>query len=405
MAESRPSSSPNPALDALLARVDLTRRSFLGRLLATGAMAGPAVASLAMPAAAQAFGGQATTAPPPFITTTTPFPTTGVPGTPLPTTALTLPPSTTPFPTTTTTPFPTTVFSTTPVLTTGVTLPPSTTFATTPPPTTTTTTFATTTPPPTTTFATTPPATTPPPATSAVLGVQADTFIREDEPNTNEGANPVLRVGVGPVSRGLVQFDRLALLSELQTHALASAVLVVTIANNHNTWGQDENRGVDAFPLDVEFVEGNGAQATLPAADEQRAFGPGATWNSPADPDCQDDRIGRHAPRWRRGDVGRATAPTAVHTNHLDGEVSWDVTADVIAGASGWMLGVDAERYGRGDHGDDHGRGRRDQDDHGRRRRAPGREDFAGVVEYYSREGATEAGNIMLAARLILTYA
>ena len=39
---------------------------------------------------------------------------------------------------------------------------------------------------------------------------------------------------------------------------------------------------------------------------------------------------------WSGGDFGAATAEPVVRVNGLTGEVQWDVTLDVLAGAAGW---------------------------------------------------------------------
>ncbi len=363
----------------VLAKVtDVSRRGFLETLLASSALAAPVVASFALPGTA--FAGQAPTT---LLTTTTPPPTT---------TATPPPFTTTPTPTTTATPPPFTTtatpppFTTTPPPTTTATPPP---FTTTPPPTTTATPPP---PPPTTTLApTTPPPTTPPPTTppsASVVYAQADTFIRRASANTNEGANPRLLVSARPACRGLVQFDRLTLVDLVTNRGIARAQLMLTIATNHNTWGQSDRFGVTAYPLNKEFVEGNGMQAVLPGSVAQRGTGAGATWNSPADPNVFDGRLSGHAPRWHGGSFDAATAPRVVHVNQMTGPVLFDVTADIQAGAYGWLLTIDPERDADDDDADD------DFDRHRTRRRL-GDERFRGAVEVLlARGGGRRRGSV-----------
>lgn len=60
-----------------------------------------------------------------------------------------------------------------------------------------------------------------------------------------------------------------------------------------------------------------------------------------------------------------------MHVNGLTGQVEWDVTDDVLAGETAWLIKKAEEKGG-------------------------------GTVLYYSKEGAIEAGNVDLAPRLIL---
>ena len=199
-----------------------------------------------------------------------------------------------------------------------------------------------------------------------------DTFIRSEAPNTNEGGSPIIRVGVGPIARGLVLFDRNAVLSAFGP--TATVTLALRIAANHNNWGQQDNRTVDVYPLLEDFVEGNGRQSGLPGSLAVRGTGHGATWASPDDPNVFDNVLRHASRRWHGGNrVGDRTAPGAVHINQIvEQDVTWDVTQDVLAGypVIGWLIRVtdegddrDWDRHDR----DDRRRGRRDDDRrHGR---------------------------------------
>jgi hypothetical protein len=248
---------------------------------------------------------------------------------------------------------------------------------------------------------TSPPMTTPPPQTTGptihprvtVLYADADTFIRRASRNTNEGANIRLYVSVKPACRVLVQFNREDVIDAVNNLGNGRVKLVLTIASNHNTWGQAEGRGVSASPLGVEFSEGNGAQALLPRSQGVRGSGVGATWHSPADPDTANGRFDAHAPRWRKRDIGDPTGPVVIHRNQQTGPVEFDVTDDVLAGAYDWMVGMDRENMSAA--GDD-----TDDDQHFRSARL-GYERFRGAVEYYSREGAAAAMDQDLGPRLV----
>src|SRR5262249_25891901 len=73
---------------------------------------------------------------------------------------------------------------------------------------------------------------------------------------------------------------------------------------------------------------------------------------------------------WKGGNFGPVT-DSVLHSNATTGEVSFDVTADVVGGASGWLAKKADEN-------------------------TPGR------ANYYSREGAAAAGKPELAPKLIL---
>lgn len=223
------------------------------------------------------------------------------------------------------------------------------------------------------------------------LVTTGDTFIRLEAPNTNEGGNPRLRVGVRPITRGLVSFDPAEIEAQRRRPDFSAATvhLVLTIASNHNDWGQTDDRTVDAHPLREDFVEGNGRQSGMPGSQQVRATGLGATWNSPDDPNVNDNRRPRsRARRWNGGGFGRATAPGVVHLNHMLGPVEWDVTADVRAGATAWLLRVTDES-------------RADLD--GPPPRDPGFDrGFGGTVEYFTRESAT--ADVSFAPMLVFTF-
>ena len=74
---------------------------------------------------------------------------------------------------------------------------------------------------------------------------------------------------------------------------------------------------------------------------------------------------------WRGASSGAPAAASVIHTKDSTGEMSWDVTADVRAGAVGWVL-----------------------------RKSQGWK--WGSISYYSREAARDLGNLPLAPKLVL---
>ena len=172
------------------------------------------------------------------------------------------------------------------------------------------------------------------PPTEQTISIEKDSFLKSGKPNTNEGANPRLRVRSSGKNRAVMAFD----LTGVNVGSVTSATLVLTIAENANNWGQNDDRTVDAHPLIDTFTEGDGKIAEVtPQSERTRGSGPGVTWNC-----ATDDEISNQSPncilQWGGGNFGTATASPVIHLNGLTGEVSWDVTADVIAGTEEWLV-------------------------------------------------------------------
>jgi hypothetical protein len=75
----------------------------------------------------------------------------------------------------------------------------------------------------------------------------------------------------------------------------------------------------------------------VPGTDDTRGSGKGVTWACAIDSNIANQQA-NCMPLWHGGTFGPATALPVVHRNGLRGEVNWDVTADVQAGASGWVI-------------------------------------------------------------------
>ena len=223
-----------------------------------------------------------------------------------------------------------------------------------------------------------------PPSTAYAI---ADTTLRHDSPNTNEGSNPRIRVGARPIRRGVVAFDAFTVAEMRSVADLANRVyLTLQIAANGNNWSQTEDHYVDVHPLPIDFAlsEGDGRFSGLPLAATTRGSGAGATWHVPVDSQIADTKAGKKdkkpkakpvkATPWNGASdvMGEATALGVLHINGLTGYVSWDVTDDVMAGSTAWIVKL------------------RDEHDplHEGATRRQGFDPFRGSVDYYSREGA-----------------
>jgi len=224
-----------------------------------------------------------------------------------------------------------------------------------------------------------------------------DAHITEAAPAENHGDEDLLLVDGGDVVRTLVGFDPDAIDSFVASHELTSATLVLTVAATDGT--ADETDLLEAAPLLSGFVEGGsgagsssastGAGASdlgsalavirpggriprLARRPGPQALLPGVTWSCATDANTANGQSGDCLDDWDTdgGDAGPSTAPL-VSIGDVGDVLSWDVTDDVLAGVSSWLIK------------------KRDE------------EDPTGVA-FHSHEGATHLGDSGLAPRLIL---
>src|SRR4029453_11891500 len=195
----------------------------------------------------------------------------------------------------------------------------------------------------------------------ADLPASKDSFLRNSPTNPNEGADEILVVRRNGRNRAVVGFD----LTGIATAGVTSARLVLSIERTRRSWGR-AGRFVGVYPLLADFVEGNGLGVAL----SQRGTGAGVTWACASDaeianiaPDCD--------PKWDGGSFAEPPTDSVLFLNSTSGEVRFDVTADVQAGDSSWLI----------KRSDDRGSGR---------------------VDFFSREGAALAGDPSLAPRLVI---
>ena len=215
------------------------------------------------------------------------------------------------------------------------------------------------------------------------LPVDRDATISEAAPESNFGENPALVVagdessaapaeaeaaaaGGSDAERSLVAFDADAIDSFLARRTLRQATLELTTRAPL----QGDGALVDAHPLLQDFAEGDPAAeaASVPEAAASAPVGlvhaaalipsagrlpviprptppvvpqpdvPGVTWECASDPDTGNPgacTLGWTTPG---GDYGPATAPPALVRGPAGTVVRWDVTSDVLAGVSRWLL-------------------------------------------------------------------
>ncbi len=163
---------------------------------------------------------------------------------------------------------------------------------------------------------------TPPEPAPVTLSSNKDAMLRKDVKNTNEGANPALAVERknNLTKRTVVAYD----LSTVPTSGLVWAKLVLTINGSAGS-----NCLVDVHRLTQSFTEGNGSnwnqQPPIVGS------GAGVTWNCATDTDISNNRA--DGSLWDGGwsAAAPATASAVQHTIGMTGEVTWDVTTDVLS--------------------------------------------------------------------------
>jgi hypothetical protein len=209
----------------------------------------------------------------------------------------------------------------------------------------------------------------PPQTTELELETIADTSIRSDAVNRNDGGNALLRVSSGVGTwRVLVKFDD----ADMRAAARGAVAVRLTLDRVRASWGEGRDRTVAAHALSVDFTEGNGRPGMGDAVFV--GSGPGATWNTPEDLDISNNTMESVREPWSGGDFIFVPTAITLHPSEVTGPVSWDVTADVRAGITRWLLKVTTETS-------------------------------AGVLEYFSRDADPAPDASMRAPRLIFRYA
>ena len=150
--------------------------------------------------------------------------------------------------------------------------------------------------------------------TETTLSAVKDSFLRSGSADRNEGADPGLRIQASGNNRVVVGFDPAAIDAFLDANTLTAATLVLTIAENANNWGPNNDRTVDARPLSVDFAEGNGQNAGVPGAQSTRGSGPGVAWNCATDAEIANQATDCD-PRWNGGTFDRLQAAHRLDAN------------------------------------------------------------------------------------------
>lgn len=207
------------------------------------------------------------------------------------------------------------------------------------------------------------------PGTKIILApLIKDSIMVKKEKNQNEGANPYLQVGDADGALSVVEFD----LSQISLQQLKKATLLlsVTPSSPPKNWGRGGR--IDVQKMRTDFVEGNGKNLGLASEDATLGTGEGITWNCAIDSDISNTSK-ECKERWKGGDKAPAppTAPSFLMLNGYLGQASWNVTRDVRTGGTSWLIGKREEGKG-------------------------------GIARFFSKEGASDQGNLM--PQLVLEY-
>ena len=157
-----------------------------------------------------------------------------------------------------------------------------------------------------------------------------DSFLRQGNKNTNDGANTLLAVGRLEHNRIVVAFD----LSNINTSAITSAHLVLPIQRNKRGWGASGGE-LAAHALARDFAEGNGH--SYRDHSPSRGSGSGVTYSCTIDTAIENKAVDCN-PTWNAGAFNPVPTDTALVTNTTTGTVEFDVTADVKAGQTEWLV-------------------------------------------------------------------
>jgi hypothetical protein len=205
-----------------------------------------------------------------------------------------------------------------------------------------------------------------------------DSTLRKLMPDVNEGANLLLAIGHYDEKRAVVAFD----LSKISIEKLFRASLILTINEQLFPFyfGRRGNP-LDVHRLTVDWPEGNGKMLYYRYQDESfYGDGQGVTWHCVADIDISntstDCPYGWDGANYA---IDPKNALAALITNEMKGEVSWDVTQDILNMLSlgekkaGFLLKMRNETNG-------------------------------GIINFYSKEGANVKGVPGLTPRLVLVF-
>ena len=166
-----------------------------------------------------------------------------------------------------------------------------------------------------------------------------DSFLTQGGPNSNEGANPILRIISSDKNRPVIAFDQTKIEIAAAGETLQSAKLRLYIIDNGNNWGST-GRNIAIHSLTQDWKEGNGWNT----GNNISGDGSGVTWNCPIDTDISNNQ-NDCVTQWSGGSFTSVATNTVLITNDMTNQfIEFDVTSDVQAfldGTSnnfGWII-------------------------------------------------------------------
>ena len=190
-----------------------------------------------------------------------------------------------------------------------------------------------------------------------VLLSNKNSFIKQGELNTNEGANTMMRVRDNGNNRAMVSFDQNEILAAAQERTLSSATLRLYIEENGNNWGPD-GRTIDIHRLLDDWTEGNGFNdkpKNMPLSQfnelKTRGDGFGVTWKCATDTEINNQQTDCN-PEWNGATFNLSPIDTITifkdnpptGTIKTVGWIEFDVTSDLQTFLSdaeqnyGWLV-------------------------------------------------------------------
>lgn len=206
------------------------------------------------------------------------------------------------------------------------------------------------------------------PFTGCSFVAARDSMLLTSDRNQNEGANGLLAIHENGPRRIVTSFDT----NNVSLVGLAEARLALNVRFVDTNWPA-AGGPIDVYRLNQAFAEGNGRNFNLPVDQAPtRGTGAGTTFNCSSDSEISNNARDCATP-WDGGNTAiPATASSSVIvTGASSGQLEWNVTADVLAGATRFLL------------------------------RKPVATD-PGKIEFFSREGAATAGDSNLGPKLVL---
>ncbi len=171
-------------------------------------------------------------------------------------------------------------------------------------------------------------------SSETTLASAKDAILRPGAKQRNEGANPLLHLGE---NRRLVAGFDLSGVGDVSTVTSATLILTINDENDPGNWGSS-GRTIDAHRLLEAWQEGDGKGMGLPNSEKTRGSGSGVTWKCGIDTAIENQKADCVNPAWNGGNFASTASDQFLMTNGATGEATWDVTADVQAGADSWLL-------------------------------------------------------------------